>query len=151
MLRKIEPRLKSIRSLQPYGTPLLYVGIDGLPERIPAIQLGHGFSRLLSIMAEIVASDKPVILIDEIENGLHHSALIDIWRGLLTACEHSDVQIFATTHSWECVAAAHRAFSESLEYPLAVFRLEAGKEDVNVVAYDKESLEYSINNDWEVR
>ncbi len=151
MLRKIDRRLKTIRSLQPHGVPLLYAGIEGLPQRIPVIQLGHGFSRLLTIMAEIVASQKPVILIDEIENGLHHSALVEIWRGLLTACEHSDVQIFATTHSWECVAAAHEAFSESLEYPLAVFRLEEKNGDMAVIAYDKESLEYSVQQEWEVR
>ncbi len=129
----------------------MYVGIDGLPERIPAIQLGHGFSRLLSIIAEISASRMPVILVDEIENGLHHSALPEIWRGLLTACEHSDVQIFATTHSWECVAAAHKAFSESLEYPLSVFRLEDHGGNIKAVAYDRESLEFSIQNEWEVR
>ena len=151
MLRKLEPRLRAIRSLQPYGVPLLYAGIAGMPERIPIIQLGHGFSRLLTIMAEIVASQKPVVLIDEIENGLHHSALVDIWRGLLTACEHSDVQIFATTHSWECVAAAHQAFSESLEYPLAVFRLEEKDGDIQAVVYDRESLEYSVEKEWEVR
>ena len=151
MLRKIEPRLRAIRSLQPHGVPLLYAGIDGLPERIPVIQLGHGFSRLLSIIAEIVASQKPVVLIDEIENGLHHSALVDIWRGLLTACEHSDVQIFATTHSWECVAAAHQAFAESLEYPLAVFRLEEKDGNITAISYDRESLEYSIQREWEVR
>lgn len=151
MLRKLEPRLRAIRSLQPYGVPLLYAGIAGMPERIPVIQLGHGFSRLLTIMAEIVASQKPVVLIDEIENGLHHSALVEIWRGLLTACEHSDVQIFATTHSWECVAAAHQAFAESLEYPLAVFRLEEKDGDIHAITYDRESLEFSIQQEWEVR
>lgn len=151
MLRKLEPRLRAIRSLQPYGVPLLYAGIAGMPERIPVIQLGHGFSRLLTIMAEIVASEKPVVLIDEIENGLHHSALVDIWRGLLTACEHSNVQIFATTHSWECVAAAHQAFAESLEYPLAVFRLEEKDGDIHAITYDRESLEFSIQQEWEVR
>lgn len=151
MLRKIEPRLRSIRSLQPYGVPLLYAGVDGIPERIPVFQLGHGFSRLLTVIAEIVASRKPVVLIDEIENGLHHSVLPDIWRGLLTACERSEVQIFATTHSWECVAAAHQAFSESLEYPLAVFRLEEKKGQINAIAYDRESLEFSIQEELEVR
>jgi AAA15 family ATPase/GTPase len=92
-----------------------------------------------------------VILIDEIESGLHHSALPEIWRGLLTACESSDVQIFATTHSWECVSAAHMAFSESLEYPLAVFRLEERQGNIEAVTYDRESLEYSIEQEWEVR
>ncbi len=151
MLRKLEPRLRAIRSLQPYGVPLLYAGIAGMPERIPVIQLGHGFSRLLTIMAEIVASERPIVLIDEIENGLHHSALIDIWRGLLTACEHSNVQIFATTHSWECVSAAHQAFSESLEYPLRVYRLEEVRDEIQAIAYDRESLEFSVQQELEVR
>ncbi|MGA2868980.1 MAG: ATP/GTP-binding protein, partial [Verrucomicrobiota bacterium] len=113
MLREIEPRLDAIEALQigklgQSSSPLIYADL-GLSEMIPVTQLGQGFNRLLDIYSEIVAADAKVLLIDEIENGLHHSVMPVIWRGLFLAAKEFDVQIFATTHSWECILAADEA------------------------------------------
>jgi len=129
---------------------LIYVDV-GLQEKIPAVHLGQGFVRLLSIYAEIIASNKQVILIDEIENGLHHSVLADIWRGLLNAAEHENVQVFATTHSYECIRAAHQAFAETLAYDFALHRLDEVRGEITVTTLDKEALETSLASNFEVR
>jgi hypothetical protein len=150
LLRKLEPRLKSIRSIRPHGASLIYFDL-GLKEKIPAVHLGQGFIRLLSIYSELIASDKRVLLIDEVENGLHHSVLTEIWRGLLHAAEQENVQIFATTHSYECIRAAHEAFSETLDYDFALHRLEEVKGDILVTTYDKETLETSLASNFEIR
>lgn len=150
LLRKVEPRLKSIRSIKPYGASLIYLDV-GIAEKIPAVHLGQGFLRLLSIYSELIASGKKVLLIDEIENGLHYSVLPEIWRGLLHAAETENVQIFATTHSYECIRAAHHAFAETLDYNFAVHRLEDVKGDITVTTYDKETLETSLANNFETR
>lgn len=150
LLRKLEPRLKSIRSIRPHGASLIYLDL-GLKEKIPAVHLGQGFIRLLSIYSELIASDKRVLLIDEVENGLHHSVLTEIWRGLLHAAEQENVQIFATTHSYECIRAAHEAFSETLDYDFALHRLEEVKGDIRVTTYDKETLETSLASNFEIR
>ncbi|MDB6121840.1 MAG: phosphatase [Pedosphaera sp.] len=150
LVRKLEPRLKSIRTIKLYGQPLLYLDI-GLPERIPAIHLGQGFNRLLSIYSELIASGKKVLLIDEIENGLHYSVLTEIWRGILNVTEQEGIQVFATTHSYECIRAAHDAFSETLDYDFALHRLEEVKGEVKVITYDKETLEASLANNFEIR
>lgn len=150
LLGKLEPRLKSIRSIKPHGASLIYVDI-GLREKIPAIHLGQGFLRLLSIYSELIASGKQVLLIDEVENGLHHSVLTEIWRGLLHAAEQENVQIFATTHSYECIRAAHEAFAETLNYDFALHRLEEVKDKIVVTTYDKETLETSLLSNFETR
>jgi AAA15 family ATPase/GTPase len=150
LLRKIEPRVKSIRSLKPFGASLLYVDI-GLPEKIPAVHLGQGFIRLLSICTEIIGSNKAVLLIDEFENGLYYATLTEVWRGLQKVVEHEDVQVFATTHSYECIRAAHQAFAETSTYDFALHRLDDMEGEVRVTAYDKETLETSLARNFEIR
>lgn len=150
LLRQIEPRLKSIRSIKPHGAPLLYVDV-GLNEKIPAVHLGQGFIRLLSIYSEIIASGKKILLIDEFENGLHYSVLTDVWRGVINATEKEGVQVFATTHSYECIRAAHAAFSETISYDFALHRLEQVQDEVVVTTYDKQTLETSLSSNFEIR
>jgi AAA15 family ATPase/GTPase len=150
LARQIEPRLKSIRSIKPYGASLLYIDL-GLPEKIPATHLGQGFLRLLSIYSQLIAGGHKIVLIDEIENGLHHSILKQIWTGLLGLAEREDVQIFATTHSYECIQAAHSAFAETLDYDFALHRLDEVNGQIEVVSYDKDVLETSLQTAFEVR
>jgi AAA15 family ATPase/GTPase len=150
LLRIIEPRLNSLRSIATQGAPLIYADI-GLDERIPAVHLGQGFNRLLSIYAGILASGKNVLLIDEIENGLHHEILPEVWRGIRALAESEDVQVFATTHSWEAVSAAHEAFAETLDYDFALHRLVQVGEDVQVQTLDREGIEASVRGLLEVR
>ena len=86
LLRTIEPRLETIETLQTGKSPLLYADI-GLNEMIPVTQMGQGFNRLLDIYSEIVAAEAKVLLIDEIENGIHYSVLPTIWTGLFNAAQ----------------------------------------------------------------
>jgi ABC-type transport system involved in cytochrome c biogenesis ATPase subunit len=150
LLRKIEPRLQALRSIKPYGASLIYADI-GLDEKIPAVHLGQGFNRLLAIYSEILASGNNVLLVDEIENGLHHEILPDVWRGIRELAEAEGVQVFATTHSWECVAAAHEVFAETIDYDFALHRLVEVDGDVAVQTLDREGLEASIKGLLDVR
>ena len=121
-LSKVDDRIKKIRiSPGPEGNQVV---LDiGLSELVPVSMVGQGVYRLLEIFSEIIGAKAKVCLIDEIENGIHHSSLIDLWRGLADAAERFGVQIFATTHSHECVEAAHDAFSERPSYDLSVIQL----------------------------
>ena len=150
LLQKIEPRLQAVETLQTGSEPLLYADV-GLSEMIPVTQLGQGFSRLLDIYSEIVAAEAKVLLIDEIENGLHHSVLPTIWRGLFNAAKDVDVQIFATTHSWECVLAADAAAREEKEYDLNLIRLDRVKDNIKATMIDKDALNSAKELHWEMR
>jgi len=155
LLREIEPRLEALEALQTgqpgqTSTPLIYADL-GLSEMIPVTQLGQGFNRLLDIYSEIVAADAKVLLIDEIENGLHHSVMPVIWKGLFLAANEFDVQIFATTHSWECILAADEAARTGENYDLALIRLDRVKEDIKATVIDKKSLSTAKELQWEMR
>ncbi len=96
-----------------------------------------------------------IVLIDEFENSIHYSALIDVWKAVFRSAEEFNCQIFATTHSSECVKAAHIAFSEMYpekeDYDFSFYRLE--KFDGKIVAkhYKREALEGAIDLGLEVR
>ena len=118
---------------------------------IPVTQLGQGFNRLLGIYSELVVADAKVLLIDEIENGLHYGVLPLVWRGLFLAAMEFDVQIFATTHSWECILAADKAASEQANYDLELIRLDRVKEDIKATIMDQETLDTAKELHWEMR
>jgi predicted ATP-dependent endonuclease of OLD family len=154
MLRQIEPRLQSLEALQ-VGLPgqqasLIYADL-GLNEMVPVTQLGQGFNRLLNIYSEVLASDAKVLLIDEIENGLHHSVLPTIWRGLFLAAKEVGIQIFATTHSQECIDAADEVAREGETYDLALIRLDRVDEEVKATVMDEKSLTTAKELEWEMR
>jgi len=155
LLREIEPRLEAVEVLrignQNQQPPALIYADLGLSEMIPVTQLGQGFNRLLDIYSEIVVEDAKVLLIDEIENGLHYSVLPVIWKGLFLAAKEFDVQIFATTHSWECILAADEAARAGENYDLALVRLDRVKEDIKATMIDEKSLNTAKELHWEMR
>ena len=150
LLRKIEPKLEAIETLQTGNQPLLYADI-GLSEMLPVTQMGQGFNRLLDIYSELVAAETKVLLIDEVENGVHHSVLPTIWRGLLHAAKDADVQIFATTHSLECIRSAHEVFSEEPEYDLSVIQLFRVPEGIEGRVLDRKHIEAAMAGEIELR
>ena len=122
LLREVDPRIKRLR-IDP-SVPGNRIVLDvGMKKLVPLSQMGQGICRLIEIFAEIISDQPDICLIDEVENGIHHASLIDLWRGLAEAAERFGVQIFATTHSHECIEAAHEAFSERPSYDLSVIQL----------------------------
>jgi AAA15 family ATPase/GTPase len=100
----------------------------------------------------IAGAPNGVVLVDEIETGFHYSVLPKVWQAIARVAREMNTQVFATTHSRECLIAAHQAFSKSEIYDFRLFRLEFGAEGKNrVVAYDRELLEFVLERDWEVR
>jgi hypothetical protein len=152
IMREVEPRLKRLRYAKLPGTTLPLVFVDlGLSRSVPATQMGQAFNRILHIYAEILTSNTNVLLIDEIENGIFSESLPLIWRGLLAICEQQNVQIFATTHSRECVMAAHQAAKERGKDELSVQRLQLVKGNIEAVRLGEPHLEMAAEMGLEVR
>ncbi|MDB6134924.1 MAG: hypothetical protein JWM59_3167 [Verrucomicrobiales bacterium] len=70
---------------------------------------GDGVNRLFGIILSLVNAAGGVLLVDEIENGLHHSILPDVWKIIFQMADELNVQIFATSHSWDCVDSFQQA------------------------------------------
>lgn len=149
-LKIIEPNLQRIALISRGEIPILH-GDIGVGELMPLSVMGDGMVRICSIILAIANASNGIVLIDEVENGLHHSVLKKLWIAIGDIARRFNTQIFATTHSYECIVAAHTAFSECSPYDFALYRLEKIKGKIKVIAYDQERLESTIESEWEVR
>jgi hypothetical protein len=77
----------------------------GYEQPIPIGSFGDGMWRLLAMAIAISQCRGGVLLVDEIDTGLHYSVLPDMWRLIMESARDLDVQVFATTHSSDCIAA----------------------------------------------
>lgn len=149
ILKIMEPRLTAISAISTGNSSIMY-GDIGIGRKIPVGLMGDGLSRLLSIVLAISFAKNGIVLIDEIENGIHHSVMSKIWKGIGQAADRYDCQVVATTHSYECLKAAHEGF-ESATKDFSYIRLDREKNIVVPRKYSCDSLGAALANDWEVR
>jgi ATPase-like protein len=144
VLREIEPNLIDIRM---GNNENIYFDI-GADELVPINIMGDGIRRTLSVLSSIYEMEHGILLIDEIENGLHYSCLKIFWKAILTAAKLFDVQIIATTHSYECIEAL---VSVETENCISLYRTEKKNNKVKTVHIDAETLLTSLKENYEVR
>ena len=146
-LKIMEPRLQGLEENSVAGYPMIW-GDIGLPELVPLPMMGEGMNRIARIFLGISDVAGGLILIDEIENGIHYSALEKVWSAIADAATQFNVQVFATTHSFECMEAAHRALGEKLVF----HRIEEDREGKKrCVTLEAEGLAAAIHHGFEVR
>lgn len=124
--------------------------LRGHRDPVPLKSLGDGATRLLAASLSLANSKNGFLLIDEAENGLHHSVHRGFWRMVLQAAEENDVQVLATTHSFSCVRGFARAAVESDSDGVLV-RIERHGDDTRVVSYVEEELQIAADQGIEVR
>ncbi len=91
------------------GEPAVYAQIKGVAEKIPIAMVSEGISRLLNILLGIATCKHSFVLVDEIENGIYFDRMPHVWSAIFQACLDNDCQLFATTHSNECLNALTNA------------------------------------------
>ena len=79
------------------------VKLSDMPRPVPLNSLGDGILRVLQLALKLFPAKGGFLLIDEFENGLHYSVQEKIWTLLFEMAERLDIQVFATTHSWDCI------------------------------------------------
>ncbi|HQE79368.1 MAG TPA: AAA family ATPase [Syntrophorhabdaceae bacterium] len=149
-LKIIEPRLKDLFILTTGGIPILH-GDIGLSQPIPLSLIGGGITNILIIFLSIMNAGHGVVLIDEIENGIHFSVLKNLWEVIVKLSDELDVQIFATTHSNECILAAHRFFLETSYKEFKLHRLEYFEDNIMAITYNSDSIESTFELGLEIR
>lgn len=121
-------------------------------ERLPLQALGGGMTRLFRLFVSFHEVRGGLVVVDEIENGLHHLVMPEFWRRIRAMTGEFDVQLFATTHSRECVLAALDAFDGRRD-DLAIHSLyrKKGVELVEAATYTGKTLRAVRDLDLEVR
>lgn len=112
------------------GRPALYVSHKRLGPA-PLSVFGDALRRAVLLASTIQTLAGGVLLIDEMETGIHVSALKKVFAWLVKAARRFDVQIIATTHSLEAVDAVCESVNEHVD-DLVTFHINQSDETTKV-------------------
>jgi len=143
----LEPSVRDIEILSAPG--MLHVRLEDGSYR-PIGLLGEGAVRATSLLISALEVPGGVLVIDEIERGLHKSALVEVMRALRFAAERDNIQVFATTHSYECIQAFDEVFADKPD-DLALVRPEKVGGAIEPAVFSPESRSAALDAFSEVR
>jgi len=126
------------------------VQMKGIDEPLPLKSMGDGMTRIFHIVVALVNAKNGILLIDEFENGLHWTVQPKVLDIIFQLAERLNVQIFATTHSRDCVQAFEKIWNKYPESG-AFFRLDEKNGKIKATEYTLETLADSLEMDVEVR
>ncbi len=129
-------------------TPI--VSIKGVETPVPLRSLGDGMNRLLGIAAALASVSDGLLLIDEIDTGLHYSVQREMWDLVFRVARSLNVQVFATTHSWDCIQAFQEAAQDDAAEGMLVRLQERGGVHVTT-SFDEQELHVVTRRQLEVR
>ena len=132
------------------------VKLAGQPMPVPLGSMGDGMLRVLQIILKVFSAQGGFLLIDEFENGLHYSVQEKIWALIFKLAEQLNIQVFATTHSWDCIESFTKVAVDNQSSEGVLFRMgrsvrtsDNGK--VIATVFDENQLQNITQADVEVR
>lgn len=127
------------------------VRCKGMEGRIPIGSMGDGIWRMLGIALALVRAGDGILLIDEIDTGLHFSVMADLWRLIYKTALRLNVQVFATTHSRDCYESLAAICREQVGKgsDITIQRIERGKKIA--VGYTEQEIIAAADRGMEVR
>ena len=149
VLHQIEP---SVLDLKLGTNNIVYCDI-GLDRLIPVNIMGDGMYRLLSIVLAISDMRDGIVFIDGVEKGFSYTAQELFWNTLFELAKEFNVQIFATTHSAECIKAFSSSYAKMNRNAddMRLYRIEKKGDVYRAIRYDHTTREASLESGWEVR
>jgi AAA15 family ATPase/GTPase len=152
-LQILEPTVSRIgfTSYPNYHANIL-IKLDTYPQPISLTNMGEGMRRILAIAMASVTVENGFLLVDEIETGLHYEAQSQMWSFILEIAKEFNIQVFATTHSWDCIASFQEALAQLKDNSIGkLFRLSRQDENIRVVEYNTDELSIAVRQSIEVR
>ena len=143
----VEPVAESGQSLQ----RRLMAKVSGKDYPVPLRSLGDGAFRLFAVALALAKSSGGFLLIDEAENGIHHTIQAKFWNMVLQTAQRNNVQVLATTHSWDCVTGFAQAANELEDVEGMLVRIQRVPIGLRAITYDESRLENIAKHGIEVR
>ncbi len=153
-LQIIDPGIESLAYLEPYsyGDRYPVVKIKGSEGRFPLKSMGDGINHILSIILAIVNCENGCVLIDEIDNGLHYTVQKKLWEIVFELSTLLNVQVFATTHSSDCISSFSKVLANYTSQSIAKYiRLEGKAGKIVANEYNQEELNIVAAQNIEIR
>jgi ABC-type lipoprotein export system ATPase subunit len=144
------PNIKDLSLEMSGGSTMLFARVDGLPQRIPLSLASGGMSKLAAILLAMPQQAGGIVLVDEIENGFYHKRMPQIWETLLDFARLYKCQLFVSSHSVECLAAAASLAAKN-PGDFAVMRTVLESDGTKVRQFSGETFVDAIQEQIEVR
>lgn len=125
------------------------VSLKDTGRRVHLSSMGDGLNRILTIILSLLNCKNGVLLLDEFETGLHYSVQKQLWEIIFLLAEDLNVQVFVTSHSFDCL----KAFAEANASEQGVLiRLEQRSTGIEPVCYtENKDIMFAAENDIELR
>jgi hypothetical protein len=154
-LRKLEPNVRDVDLRADPQLPFrsrVALRIDnGESSRAPIGSFGEGVTWMFALALAAAATPGSLLLVDDIDAGLHHRVMADMWTMIIDAALRRDLQIFATTHSIDCLRALHRVCAADPARAEAIRVVRVVKGHPSGITFDAEELDVAIEGEIEVR
>jgi energy-coupling factor transporter ATP-binding protein EcfA2 len=168
-------RVSLVESPKPYPGRVFFVRLNDVERPRPLKSLGDGVERAFRTAVALeyasratrnarqlecfptpatgTTTSSRILLVDEVESGIHYTAISRYWSFIFRLAREAGVQVFATTHSWDCLRGFADAVEEDQENDGLAIRLEKieGKEQTGAVIVDRDDLPIVIREKVEVR
>lgn len=154
-LRIIHPSIDRVASLSRTigrgGPSPMVVRVRDSDARVPIGSMGDGLKRLLVLSVNLVTSAGGFLFVDEIDTGLHYSVIAKMWHLIIETATRLDVQVFASTHSLDCIQALAEVCEKvpHLGAEVSVHRAQEGASAT--VRYSANDLALAIKHEMEIR
>jgi predicted ATPase len=148
-VERIAPQVGGGQFYYPRGG--FIVKVKGDPHPVPIGTMGDGMWRMLAMAIAIAHCKDGVLLVDEIDTGLHYTVMANMWQLIFRAAADLNVQVFATTHSSDCIRSLAELCNDeaSVAENVTLQRIEAG--NPKAVPYTAEEIEIAAERRVEVR
>jgi len=151
ILQKIFPFVQDINNLTLMpGQSSLYLSVSNSSIKIPSTLISAGVNKFLSLIIGISSHRRGVSLVDEIDNGFYFKKLPDMWSVLLNLAKECEVQIFASTHSLECLKAVAPLIREDAD-AFTLIRTIKNDQECTADVFRGDDARAAIESDIEVR
>ncbi|MBI4579182.1 MAG: AAA family ATPase [Planctomycetes bacterium] len=123
----------------------------GDPRRVPLGSMGDGMRRLLALSISLIHAKGGYLIIDEIDTGFHYSIMAKMWELVVRTAKESKIQVFATTHSADCVRGLGILCKRSPELQAEVSAHKIERDLDNGIAFTGAEVLNAVEQDIEIR
>ncbi|MGZ0080590.1 hypothetical protein CWO84_00915 [Methylomonas sp. Kb3] len=156
-LKLIDDRIEKLAFIESHqnNSRFAIVKTKDVENRIPLSSMGDGMSRILQLILSVFPAKDGILLIDEFENGLHYSVQEEVWRIIFQLAKELNIQVFATTHSWDCIESFTKTAIESpgdgILLKVSRSKLTSDNGKIITTVYDEAELQTITASELEIR
>ncbi len=114
-------------------------------------EFGDGLKHYISIICSLYACENGYLFIDEIDNGIHYTQLDRLWEIILTISKQQNVQVFATTHSKECIESYVRVAKKLEDEEIRFIELGRDNDKITPIVYEYDEIINQVEQHQDIR